>query len=184
MRSINVQTSEPRLAVDALFPVYRVRIPDSGGLNRRLSAAFQRVLNEPSTRRSHLFHGRYENIYPDRRQLPEIETLIGQVESAAAEILDYSAPLRTGFWFNRMAPGDVTTLHSHDDDDELLSAVYYLEVPPSSGRLVFRRGQSALQVSPEAGLMLLFPPNLPHEVEVHRGDGIRLSVAFNTGPGG
>ncbi len=184
MRSINARTCDPSLRIETLFPVYQVQIPDSTGLNRRLGAAFQRLLDDPSTRRSHLFHGRYENIYPDRQHLPEIEPLIGHVESAAAEILDCSARLKTGFWFNQMAPGDVTTLHSHDDDDELLSTVYYLDVPRASGRLLFHHGQSTLHVTPEPGLMLLFPPGLPHEVEIHRGEGTRLSVAFNTGLAG
>jgi hypothetical protein len=31
-------------------------------------------------------------------------------------------------------------------------------------------------------MLLLFPPQLPHEVTQHRGEGMRLSLAMNIGP--
>jgi hypothetical protein len=31
-------------------------------------------------------------------------------------------------------------------------------------------------------MLMLFPPDLMHWVEPHRGTGLRLSVAFNLGP--
>ena len=171
------------VAPEPVFPVYRLRLQDSAPYNRELGDAFERLADTPDTHRSHLFHGRYENIYPPRKQLPEIEPLIRTVEDAARRILQRRGPLQTGFWFNRMKPGDVTTLHCHDDDDELLSAVYYLNVPSNSGRLLFHMGSSTLGLAPDAGTLLLFPPDLLHEVERHRGEGTRLSVAFNIGPG-
>lgn len=168
---------------EPVFPVYRLRLQDSASCNLQLGEAFERLASSPETHRSHLFNDRYENIYPPRKQLPEIEPLIRTVEDAARRILHRDGPLRTGFWFNRMNPGDVTTLHRHDDDDELLSAVYYLSVPSNSGRLLFHKGDSTLVLTPDAGTLLMFPPDLPHEVEQHRGEGTRLSVAFNIGPG-
>ena len=165
-----------------LFSVHAVRLADAASYNRQLAAAFDRLENDPSTRRSHFFHGRYENLYPARERLPEIEPLLTIVETAARQVLHTRTALRIGFWFNRMAPGDITTLHSHEEDDELLSAVYYLTAPPDSGYLRFRGDGASLSIEPDPGLMVLFPPGLPHEVERHRGRGIRLSVAFNIGP--
>lgn len=165
-----------------LFDVHAVRLAGAEPYNRELSAAFSRLENDSSTRRSHFFHGRYENLYPARECIPEIEPLMTVLEATARQILRTREPLRTGFWFNRMAPGDVTTLHSHEEDDELLSAVYYVTAPPASGRLKFSNNGAVLLVEPQAGLMLLFPPWLPHEVERHRGNDVRLSVAFNIGP--
>jgi len=170
-------------APEPVFSVYRLHLEDSASYNLHLGDAFERLANSPDTHRSHLFNGRYENIYPPRKQLPEIEPLIRTVEDAGRRILQRNGPLRTGFWFNRMNPGDVTTLHCHDDDDELLSAVYYLSTPSNSGRLLFHEGGSTLAVTPVAGTLLMFTPDLPHEVERHRGEGTRLSVAFNIGPG-
>ena len=169
--------------VGAVMPVYRLQVPAAGDMNPRIESAFERALEAPATRQSHLFHGRYENIYPERREMPEIDPLIDIVERSACEVLGRTRPFRTGFWFNRMAPGDVTTLHQHDDDDELLSAVYYVTAPPRSGRLVFRAPDATMFVDPGPGLLLLFPPDLPHEVERHEGQGVRLSIAFNLGPG-
>jgi hypothetical protein len=168
---------------ELLFRVHAVRLADSDAYNSQLAAAFDRLEGDPSTRRSHFLHGRYENLYPARERLPEIEPLLATLETVARQILQTPAPLRTGFWFNRMAPGDVTTLHSHEENDELLSAVYYVSAPRNCGRLRFRDDSAVLSVEPEPGLMLLFPPGIPHEVERHRGNGVRLSVAFNVGPG-
>ena len=169
-------------APESLFDVRAVRLAGAVPYNRQLEAAFVRVEDDPATRRSHFFHGRYENLYPAREHIPEIEPLMTVVLASAGKILDTAAPLRIGFWFNRMAPGDVTTLHSHEEQDELLSAVYYVTAPPLSGELKFRDAGAVLAVEPDPGLLLLFPPWLPHEVARHRGEGVRLSVAFNIGP--
>ena len=115
------------------------------------------------------------------RALPEFAPVSEFVIAAATQILQQS-PLRYGFWFNEMTPGDGTTLHSHEEADELLSAVYYLAVPKGSGRLVLHDREAVVLVEPRPGLLVLFPPDLPHEVEKNTGSGTRLSIAFNFGP--
>ncbi len=100
---------------------------------------------------------------------------------AAREILQ-QAKLHHGFWFNEMQPGHSTTLHSHEELDELLSAVYYINSPPDSGRLILHDDEARISVTPRPGLLVLFPPDLPHEVEENRSDRVRLSIAFNFGP--
>ena len=98
-----------------------------------------------------------------------------------AETITGVAPLSVGFWFNEMPPGYRTLPHTHDDYDELLSGVYYVTVPPRSGNLVIEGGGKPLVVEPEAGKMVFFPPDRPHEVERNESAQIRLSIGMNFG---
>ena len=81
-----------------------------------------------------------------------------------------------------MAPGDVTTAHTHDDDDELLSGVYYVRVPENSGKLVIHEAGRREEIEPEQGMFIFFSPQTLHEVTRNDSDEIRVSVAFNFGP--
>jgi len=168
--------------ITSIFGIHMTHVPEAVHLNRSLNAACERLFDDPDTRRTHFVHGRFENLYPPKEKLPEMAPLIREVERAAREILGTEAPLRIGFWLNRMDPGHQTSLHTHEEDDELLSAVYYVTVPAHSGRLVFRDPPGTLFIDPEPGMLLLFPPDLPHEVEMHEGTHTRLSIAFNIGP--
>lgn len=167
---------------ELLFPLHSVRLAQSGDYNAQLALACEQVADAPDTGRSHFVQGRFENLYPPRDRLPLIEPLISAVSQAARRILGRTDDFRVGFWINRMAPGHLTSRHSHEENDELLSAVYYVQVPQDSGQLVFHQQGASLRITPEAGMLLLFAPWLEHEVDPHRGEGVRLSVAFNLGP--
>jgi len=169
------------IPVSQLTPIYFAELADASIINPALIAAFKREKDEQDIKRTHMFAGRFENIYIPRQRLPELVPLIDFVEAAAKQVLGRS-PLRHGFWFNEMHPGHSTTLHSHEEEDELLSAVYYLECPDNSGRLVLHDDEAELVVTPRPGLLVLFPPDLPHRVEKNASPGTRLSVAFNFGP--
>ncbi|MEN8174270.1 MAG: hypothetical protein ABFS23_00815, partial [Pseudomonadota bacterium] len=145
----------PTPDIRTVFGLQLLRIAGAEALNRALIAGFERLREAPETRRSHLFGGRYENIYPPRAALPEIEPLIALVEETATGLLTLEGPLRTGFWFNEMQPGQRTTLHSHDDDDELMSAVYYVTAPQNCGRLLFHQDPATLSITPDAGMLVL-----------------------------
>ena len=170
------------MKIASLPPVKLVRIPDADALNVRLLERFQSLLDSPDIRRSHFFHGRHENLYIDRERIPEVLPLIAAGEKAALQILNRSDPLRCGYWFNQMGPGHQTSLHTHDEDDELLSAVYYVTAPENSGDLVIEATPVTIRVRPSPGLMVLFPPDLPHAVDTNESTQGRLSVAFNFGP--
>lgn len=130
-------------------------------------------------RKSHLFHGRYENIYIKPNSIPEIQDIIERLKQAAAQFLTKSATdLKFGFWFNAMSPGDQTTLHCHDDFDEILSGVYYIKVPDQSGNLVLQL-EKELEILPKEGMMVLFSPSLKHHVTINNSDHMRLSIGFN-----
>jgi hypothetical protein len=125
----------------------------------------------------------YENLYVERERIPAIARVMEQAKSYARSILQWTAPaLRSGFWLNDMSPGQMTSEHDHDEDDELLSGVYYIQVPQDSGDLVVvdRRIRSA--ITPEAGMFVFFAPTVLHSVSVNRSGERRLSMGMNFGP--
>jgi predicted 2-oxoglutarate/Fe(II)-dependent dioxygenase YbiX len=166
---------------DRLSPVHFAEIENGDAVNARLIAAYQRERDGEQVRRSHSFGGRFENTYIDAARLPELEPVRRFALACARAILGRQA-LRSGFWFNEMHTGHETSLHTHEENDELLSAVYYVSAPPDSGRLVLHDEEAQILVTPRAGLLVLFPPDLPHAVERNASDRTRLSVAFNFGP--
>lgn len=169
------------ILISNLTPVYFADLPNAAAVNPALIAAFEREKDAQDLKRTHMFAGRFENIYIPRQRLPELSPLSDFVVAAAMQILRRST-LRHGFWFNEMHPGHSTTLHSHEEEDELLSAVCYLQCPDDSGRLILHDDEAEVVVTPRPGLVVLFPPDLPHRVEENTGRGTRLSVAFNFGP--
>lgn len=96
-------------------------------------------------------------------------------------------------WINIHDRGGFNFPHIHDGC--LLSGVFYLQVPPGSGSIVFHdprfgvinspfkgaaaNGHSDVQMTPEAGLAVLFPNWLEHHVEPHGNDIPRIAISFN-----
>jgi uncharacterized protein (TIGR02466 family) len=84
-------------------------------------------------------------------------------------------------------------LHVHEG--ALLSGSFYLKVPPESGKFVFRdprpgvihgyvkgavpNGYRDIHLTPDAGLLVLFPCWMEHFVEPHNSDEPRIAIAFN-----
>jgi 2OG-Fe(II) oxygenase superfamily len=164
-------------------PIRRCLVPDAEGLNSRILAAFRALGPDDFERRTHLIGGRYENLYVDRAGLPVLEPVLVQALSCAGRILGMPAgSLRCGFWFNAMEPGQSTSEHTHEENDELLSAVYYVETPEGAGDLVLYDGPLTIRVTPEAGTLLFFSPALAHAVDPNRSGRMRLSIGINFGP--
>jgi len=109
-----------------------------------------------------------------------------------------AAPIFNNAWamVNRRGHGNRAHLHSNS----LFSGVAYLRVPPDSGAICFldpRGGAQMLlpplnaqasdaargrhRVTPQTGLVLLFPGWLWHEVEPSASDEPRICVSFNLG---
>lgn len=164
-----------------LARIHFAELDDAETVNRRLAAAFARNKNAAHVRRTHQFHGRFENTYIDAGHIPELAP-VSELALRVARQLLATPELRQGFWFNEMQAGQRTSLHSHEELDERLSAVYYVTCPEDSGRLILHDDEAQILVTPRAGLLVLFPPDLPHEVEENRSEETRLSVAFNFGP--
>lgn len=157
-------------------------------LNKVITQSFLALHQSPSIRKTHLFGGRYENIYMDDSHIPELSDLITVATEYAEQILN-KKNIRTGYWFNFMPPGSVTTAHRHDDYDELLSGVYYLDAPENSGNLVLQEKTATgelenVEITPQAGLFVFFKPDVVHEVTENRSGENRLSIGMNFGVSG
>jgi hypothetical protein len=162
------------------FAIYSLQL-HIDKLNSELLTGFRNWQNSPDIRRTHLFNGRYENIYLDASHIPALAELVQTCTNQARDYLDIEA-LKTGYWFNAMPPGAVTTRHSHDDDDELLSGVYYVHVPSDSGDLILYDAEPPTRITPVTGQLIFFPPNIDHEVTRNNSSEDRLSIGMNFGP--
>ena len=160
--------------------VHTVSSKQAGSLNPALLRGFFEHQQDADVKRSHLFNGRYENVYLTDAHIPEIRILLDEACDHASRILGVD-DLQAGCWFNFMPPGAVTTLHSHDDDDELLSAVYYVSVAPQSGELIIHADDDRYGITPEIGLFVFFPPDVLHEVSENLSADNRLSIGINFG---
>ena len=161
----------------------QTRVAYSGNadaLNKALLDGFLRHQHDEDIQRTHLFNGRYENIYLTSDQIPQIRELLDEACDHARQILDVE-DLQAGCWFNYMPPGAVTTVHSHDDDDELLSAAYYVSVPENSGRLIIHDGDARHAITPREGMYVFFAPDVVHEVSENLSTHDRLSIGINFG---
>ena len=166
-----------------LFQELTLEVSDK--LNTRLHDRFMALSGTDRVRQSHHFEGRFENIYVDEADIPEIAIVLNVLKQQAGKLLGVPEnTLKAGFWFNAMEAGHRTAPHHHDENDELLSAVYYICVPENSGDLILNDADKQVRVHPQAGKMVMFAPAVMHEVTVHRGSGLRLSVGMNVGPAG
>ena len=152
----------------------------SKSLNPKLEAGFHKHNQSSDIKRTHLFQGRYENIYIDDDKIPEIKHLLKEAISLASPLIDCNS-LQAGLWFNHMPPGAVTEPHTHDDYDELLSGVYYIRVPENSGKLIIHDKKETIEITPEEGMFVFFKPDVIHEVSENNSNQDRLSVGINFG---
>ena len=177
----SVAPERPRIWTST--PIHGSTLPDADATNRSILDTFRTLSKDDFSRRTHFFGGRYENLYLERNRIPELDRVLNHAEACARRLLDYgSHPIRVGFWFNAQGPGQSTTEHTHEENDEFLSGVYYVSVPKESGDLVLLDGTLVTRIAPAAGNFLFFPPSLAHRVEVNRSPFQRLSIAFNVGP--
>ena len=169
-------------AVRSCLPdnVHTVCCRQANSLNPALLHGFLDKQRHADVERSHLFNERYENIYLTAAHIPEIRDLLDEACEHAARILGVD-DLQAGCWFNYMPPGAITTLHTHDDDDELLSAVYYVSVAQNSGELIIHADGLRYSITPEEGMFVFFASDVPHEVTENLSAHDRLSVGINFG---
>jgi len=156
-------------------------LDDSAAVNKAIIEQFSQYRDSELARRSHFFSGRYENIYLDLAYVPAMQFVLDQAKQFAKQILTVDEPLKAGFWFNLMQPGHVTQPHTHDDDDECLSGVYYIDTPDNCGDLLVTTPIEEIRISPQAGRLVFFPPNIPHQVTENKSEFERLSVGMNFG---
>ncbi len=118
----------------------------------------------------------------DEEQIPALKPVLQAARQGAARFLHQKEiSLSVGFWINDMGPGHVTVPHTHDEDDELVSAVYYVRVPENSGDLVLTRGVASTRITARQGMFVFFAPDVMHEVTENKSGGTRLSIGMNFG---
>lgn len=157
-------------------------MPGSSEINRQIMDAYLPLREEDMLKRSHFFGGRYENLYIERKRIPAIASVMEQAEHYARTILQPERLIRSGFWVNDMGPGQVTSEHDHDEDDEMLSGVYYVKVPENSGKLIVVDKHCRTEVTPQAGMFVFFAPSVVHSVSVNASTERRISLGMNFGP--
>lgn len=176
-----IHMSTPPLSNNAR--IYFGLMPDAAEINRQIMEAYMQLREQDLLKRSHFFGGRYENLYLKRELIPAIGEVLDQAEIFAGYVLNKPTEnLRSGFWINDMGPQEVTTEHDHDDNDELLSGVYYVQVPLCSGELVVVDKHSRTLVTPQPGMFVFFAPNVLHSVNANSSKQRRISIGMNFGP--
>ncbi len=164
--------------------VHRVICHECKPLHATIIQQVLRLLeDDPDTQKSHFFNGRYENIYITKEQIPAIKPILQMILQESAKLLGCQQDdLQLGFWFNFMQKGDVTTPHSHSDNNELLSGTYYLQMPEQSGILTIALNpDSSISITPEEAALTCFHPTVKHQVTQHRAPIPRISIGFNIG---
>lgn len=157
-------------------------MPEAEEINRQIMAAYAPLREKDIVKRTHHFGGRYENLYVEREKIPAIQLVLAQAEAYAKDILQAQQSIRSGYWFNDMGPGQSTSEHDHDEYDELLSGVYYVQVPENSGNLQILDQYSRTEVSSQAGMFVFFAPTVLHSVSVNHSSQRRISLGMNFGP--
>lgn len=160
----------------------RILCPACLEVNKEILNKYGHLKDDDFKEKTHLFNGRYENLYLEVNKIPELETIVNNALLNAENILNVAKEkLVFGFWLNAMSVGDITTAHTHDDDDELLSCVYYIEVPENSGDLIITENKKETKIKPKEGEFVFFKPDVLHEVSENKSGQARLSMAFNFG---
>lgn len=158
-------------------------MPDAETVNRNILQAYWKLRERDFLKRTHFFGGRYENLYLQKNEIPEIGLMMRQAERHAAELLNRPVEsIRSGFWINDMGPGEATTQHDHDENDELLSGVYYVKVPEQSGNLCILDEYSQTEVASQDGMFVFFSPEVLHSVSTNHSRERRISIGMNFGP--
>lgn len=128
---------------------------------------------------------------------PEFALLAASVRQsfgyALRQVTGLEVPIACEAWVNMHERGNYNTTHVHQG--ALLSGTFYLTVPEGSGNLVLRDPRPGVvlspfrgagvnsaqhqQIQPHAGLLVLFPNWLEHEVTLHESDAPRVAIAMN-----
>lgn len=166
---------------DSFFNFSAFKLTSSKDINSKLYSEYLKLNASDEIKRTHLFNGRYENIYIEESLIPTVTPVLEFAKLCAKEILSTESNLDMGYWFNDMPPGSVTIPHTHDDDDELLSGAYYIKVPENSGDLILSNNGNTKTITPIEGQLILFKPDCLHEVTINNCDSHRLSIGINFG---
>lgn len=166
---------------DSVFDFSIFTLNTAKQINDSLYSDFLNISHGDNIKRTHLFNGRYENLYIEKSSIPTITPILNFANSCAKKLLNSDQELDIGYWFNDMPPESITIPHTHDDDDELLSGAYYVKVPENSGNLILTKNKIHKTITPVEGQLILFKPDCLHEVTKNNCSSHRLSIGMNFG---
>jgi hypothetical protein len=102
---------------------------------------------------------------------------IAWVESIRHTIEQVTDKKTERFWFNVNGPGHFNDWHRHFSN--CYAAVLYIDVPLNSGDIEFRQGVVSKTITPNQGMLLVFPGTLDHRVTINSSQYNRISLATN-----
>lgn len=124
----------------------------------------------------------------DFKYSDELDFLVNQINDAYKTATNKKLEL-LGYWAHIHEYNESTNLHCHADAQDVvtgphISAVYYLQMPEKSGKLVFDFDINKYQrkrffVDSSEGSFVLFPSTLDHFVTKNKSKQKRISVSFN-----
>jgi hypothetical protein len=115
-------------------------------------------------------------------QFKEFIPLTNLVKNIVKENLNKNISFNnTGIWGNISSTTHYNDIHTHGAKIGKLSGVYYLQVFPNSGNIIFYDDLhlNKIEYTPTVGDLLIFPPYLSHSVEPNNNSKDRISIAFN-----
>jgi uncharacterized protein (TIGR02466 family) len=182
-----------------LFPtrIWQVRLPWLAPRFAEWTAeieALRRASPEPAGRTNRGGWNSQDNAVLDQPFLAPLDAAVrAYCRQAFREMGLGEPPFLLHSWFNLHDRGGFNFQHMHAG--ALLSGTFYLQIPRGSGAFVIRdprpgvanalvKGSGAnaykdVHLTPEPGLLVLFPHWLEHYVEPHDSDTPRVAIAFN-----
>jgi len=115
-------------------------------------------------------------------QFKEFLPLKNLVKNIIKENLDKKISFdNTGIWGNISSTTHYNNIHNHGSILAQFSGVYYLQVFPDSGNIIFYDDLflNKVEYAPVIGDLLIFPANLSHSVSPNNNFKDRISIAFN-----
>jgi uncharacterized protein (TIGR02466 family) len=122
---------------------------------------------------------------------PIFKPFVNTLSALAANIVPTFTARNHGIqsmWANINYTNNFNAHHTHEG---WISGVFYLQVPPNSGRLVLTNPnirsynspvkQKDFPITPEPLACILFPSWLEHYVEPNQAEMPRISISFNIG---
>ena len=181
-------------------PIYIKEIPNAGELNHHLEKnILQWQKDDPKGVSKTNVNGWHSTT--DMNKKHEYDPLSKELFAMQEEIFEKEyltqKPVLGNMWANINYPGGFNRPHLHPN--ALFSGVYWIKAPEKSGKLMLyeprpgvhttmpnrKKGKLPPQLwreihyTPKAGMMVMFPAWLWHEVRPNQSNDIRISVSFN-----
>jgi hypothetical protein len=111
--------------------------------------------------------------------LDEVHTLHDHIRDAVAEVAPSRRVLPFKFRAWAVVNRDGAYHRRHFHHASTWSGIYYLDPGGDCACTVFETAADPIRIAPVPGLMVVFPSTTWHSVEAHRGNGTRITIAFD-----